>query len=384
MSARPHLTHDDLARPPLCAAALCQCGECPKSDGAVSRGGITRARARPPTPRPAAARPLAETSSPTLLASPRARARSPPPFPPYSAPPQPSPLPAPSAAAAPSSAPKTLSEVDDATLLHLLLAGSLSPHTLEATLGDPFRAVELRRAFTAGALARLPAASRTATAPDAAIARIPLGGLDAPAFYASVLNTNCEAVIGFIPYPLGVVGPLPVDGREYRIPLATTEGALIASTNRGCAAIRRAGGATTALVADGMTRAPLLRFPSLREAAAFVNWVNMPQNSARVAAAFATTTRYGRLVELTPTLAGRSVYLRFKCSTGDAMGMNMITKGVSESLAFLKCADGGVARHGARLGGGRVCAAQPSPPSPSPTSLFQIRVSGAATSRALW
>ena len=233
--------------------------------------------------------------------------------------------------------PSSLAEVEDASLLHLLVAGLLSPHTLELTLGDPFRAVELRRAFTAISIASLPAASRPSSAPVEAMSRIPLAGFDAPAFYASILNTNCESVIGFIPYPLGIVGPLPIDGKEYRVPLATTEGALIASTNRGCAAIRRAGGATTALVADGMTRAPLVRFQSLKEAAAFVQWINTPRNNARVAAAFASTSRYGRVVDLTPTIAGRNVYLRFKCSTGDAMGMNMITKGVSEALTFLQC-----------------------------------------------
>jgi hydroxymethylglutaryl-CoA reductase (NADPH) len=236
--------------------------------------------------------------------------------------------------------PASLADVEDASLLHLLAVGALSPHSLEAALGDALRAVALRRAFTAGALARLPAASRPpGAAPEAAVARIPYAGIDAAAFYGSVLNTNCESVVGFIPYPLGIVGPLPVDGREYRVPLATTEGALIASTNRGAAAIRRAqggAGATTALLADGMTRAPLVRLPSLKEAAALVAWLAVPRNKARVADAFASTSRFGRLQELSPTLAGRSVFLRFKCFTGDAMGMNMITKGVNEALLLIK------------------------------------------------
>lgn len=236
--------------------------------------------------------------------------------------------------------PATLADVEDSSLLHLLSVGALSPHTLEVDLSDPLRAVTLRRAFTAGALSRLPADKRPAGAsapsPEAAMARIPVTGFDAAAFYASVLNTNCESVIGFVPYPLGVVGPLLVDGKEYRVPLATTEGALIASTNRGAAAIRAAGGATTALTADGMTRAPLVRLPSLKEAAALVAWLNVPKNFERVAGAFAATSRFGRLRKLTPTIAGRNVYLRFSCATGDAMGMNMITKGVNEALLLLK------------------------------------------------
>ena len=60
-----------------------------------------------------------------------------------------------------------------------------------------------------------------------------------------------------------MVGPLVLDGQQFHVPLATTEGALVASTNRGCAAIRKAGGATTVLMSDGMTRAPLVRMESL-------------------------------------------------------------------------------------------------------------------------
>lgn len=231
-----------------------------------------------------------------------------------------------------------MSDLPDAALLHLLSTGTLSPHKLEADVGDAARAVALRRAYTAAELAAAPAAARTAADPARALAGLPLTSFDAPAFYKSILNTNCEAVIGYVPYPVGVVGPLKLDGLEYRVPLATTEGALVASTNRGCAAIRAAGGATTVLTADGMTRAPLVRLGSLKEAAALRAWLDVPANFATVAAAFDSTTRFGRLLSVTATVAGRSVYLRFKAFTGDAMGMNMVTKGVSEALAAMKAA----------------------------------------------
>jgi hydroxymethylglutaryl-CoA reductase (NADPH) len=124
-----------------------------------------------------------------------------------------------------------------------------------------------------------------------------------------------------------------VDGKEYMVPLATTEGALVASTNRGARAIAKSGGVRTALTGDGMTRAPLLRMPSLEAARDLREWLDTAEAKAEVADAFASTSRFGRLQTLSTTVVGRNVYLRFKCNTGDAMGMNMITKGVNAALA---------------------------------------------------
>ncbi len=220
-------------------------------------------------------------------------------------------------------------------MLALLLSGALSPHQLEASVGDPYRAVKLRRAHIAAALSPAMGGGRG----GAPLAGVPHGAhdFDAAAFYKTVLGTNCESVIGFLPYPLGVVGPLPVDGEDFRVPFATTEGALVASTNRGASALRRAGGVATVVGADGMTRAPLVKMPSVAAAAALRAWVAAPENFARMRTVFDGTSRFGRLQALDVTLAGRNAYLRFKCSTGDAMGMNMITKGVNECLAELRC-----------------------------------------------
>lgn len=79
------------------------------------------------------------------------------------------------------------------------------------------------------------------------------------------MGACCENVIGYMPVPVGIVGPLLVDGREIYIPLATTEGCLVASTNRGCRALLNSG-ITSRVVADGMTRGPVVRFPSVTEA----------------------------------------------------------------------------------------------------------------------
>ena len=126
------------------------------------------------------------------------------------------------------------------------------------------------------------------------------------------------------------------------MPLATTEGALVASTNRGCTAIRRAGGATSVLLGDGITRAPLVRTASLRESAELKAWVEAPANFARIAEAFNSTSRFARLQKVQCATAGRNVYVRFKALSGDAMGMNMITKGVNEALTLVRAQFPGV------------------------------------------
>lgn len=79
------------------------------------------------------------------------------------------------------------------------------------------------------------------------------------------MGACCENVIGYMPIPVGIVGPMLLDGREIHIPLSTTEGCLVASTNRGCRALLTCG-ITSRIVADGMTRGPVVRFPSVSEA----------------------------------------------------------------------------------------------------------------------
>jgi hydroxymethylglutaryl-CoA reductase (NADPH) len=117
--------------------------------------------------------------------------------------------------------------------------------------------------------------------------------------------------------------------------MATTEGALIASTNRGCRAITLSGGARSVILSNGMTRAPLLRFPSLAEAAALKAWLATPENSGRIKEAFNSTTRFGKLQSVGARIAGRNIYIRFACNCGDAMGMNMVTKGAVAALQVI-------------------------------------------------
>jgi hydroxymethylglutaryl-CoA reductase (NADPH) len=150
--------------------------------------------------------------------------------------------------------------------------------------------------------------------------------------YSKVIGQCCENVIGYTPIPVGVAGPLRIDGTAYPIPMATTEGALVASTSRGCKALNAGGGVTTVVTQDAMTRGPAIEFPSVTQAAAAKAWIASEEGSTIMKAAFNSTTRFGRLLHLKTAMAGRTLYIRFCCQTGDAMGMNMISKGTERAL----------------------------------------------------
>ncbi|QCC50484.1 hydroxymethylglutaryl-CoA reductase (NADPH) [Halapricum salinum] len=147
------------------------------------------------------------------------------------------------------------------------------------------------------------------------------------AFDAAVADANVENMIGATQIPLAIAGPLPIDGEctsdAVYLPLATTEGALVASVNRGAAAIRDAGEASTRVLKRGMTRAPVFSVANVEEAAAVADWVRASFDD--LAAAAESTTSHGELQEVTPYVVGDSVFLRFSYDTKDAMGMNMAT-----------------------------------------------------------
>lgn len=228
-----------------------------------------------------------------------------------------------------------LSRLSDDQVIAMVQSGELSVYSLEAALGDCTRAVALRRAIIVKQLEALPREKRAPEDPSRCLRDLPYDGFNEDAFYRSVLGANAESVVGYVPLPVGVVGPLRLDGRELTVPLATTEGALVASTNRGCRAITESGGAVSVVSNDGMTRAPVVRMKTLQQAADLKAWVQDAENLAALKAAFNSTTRFGSLLDVATTLAGRNVYVRFRCMTGDAMGMNMITKGVNEAMGVL-------------------------------------------------
>ncbi len=138
---------------------------------------------------------------------------------------------------------------------------------------------------------------------------------------------NIENFIGFAKLPIGVAGPLRVNGLsaqgDYYVPLATTEAALVASYDRGARVITEAGGCASTLVAEGLSRAPGFAFRSLNEAGEFVAWALSQLDQFRVCAE--ETTGHGRLVDTRITVEGNHVYLLFEFLTGDAAGQNMVT-----------------------------------------------------------
>jgi hydroxymethylglutaryl-CoA reductase (NADPH) len=158
--------------------------------------------------------------------------------------------------------------------------------------------------------------------------------------YGRVMGACCENVIGYVPIPVGVAGPCIIDGEEYWLPMATTEGCLVASTMRGCKAMNAGGGVSTALLADSMTRGPCVKFPSVMRAADAKRWLDSEEGFKIVKRAFDSTSRFARLQSLMTNLAGIQLYIRFAAFTGDGMGMNMISKGVEHALSVVASEEG--------------------------------------------
>ncbi|MDF9745755.1 hydroxymethylglutaryl-CoA reductase (NADPH) [Natrinema salsiterrestre] len=158
------------------------------------------------------------------------------------------------------------------------------------------------------------------------------------AFPAEQADPNIENMIGAAQVPMGVVGPVPVNGGatddEHYLPLATTEGALLASVNRGLGVIRTAGGADARVTKNGMTRAPVFRVAGVAEAAETVEWVEDNFEALREAAE--STTSHGELLDIEPYVVGDSVFLRFAYDTKDAMGMNMATIATGEACELVE------------------------------------------------
>ncbi|CAH6723291.1 3-hydroxy-3-methylglutaryl-coenzyme A reductase 1 [[Candida] jaroonii] len=203
----------------------------------------------------------------------------------------------------------------------LVVAGKLPLYALEKQLANNERAVVVRRK----AIASL------ANAPVLNTDKLPYEGYD----YDRVFGACCENVIGYMPIPVGVAGPVIIDGKPYHIPMATTEGCLVASTMRGCKALNSGGGVTTVLTRDGMTRGPVVQFPTLTRAGAAKIWIDSEEGQKTIKKAFNSTSRFARLQHIQTALAGTLLFIRFRTTTGDAMGMNMISKGVEYSLNYM-------------------------------------------------
>jgi hydroxymethylglutaryl-CoA reductase (NADPH) len=220
---------------------------------------------------------------------------------------------------------KRAHELNDEEVIALSMRGKIPGYALEKTLKDFTRAVKVRRTII----------SRTKATADLTglleRSKLPYQNYN----WAQVHGACCENVIGYMPLPVGVAGPLVIDGQSYFIPMATTEGVLVASTSRGCKAINSGGGAVTVLTADGMTRGPCVTFETLERAGAAKLWLDSEKGQSIMKKAFNSTSRFARLESMKTALAGTNLYIRFKTTTGDAMGMNMISKGVEHALSVM-------------------------------------------------
>ncbi|KAL7963818.1 hydroxymethylglutaryl-coenzyme A reductase domain-containing protein [Trichoderma compactum] len=221
---------------------------------------------------------------------------------------------------------KCITEMTDEEVVELSMRGKIPGYALEKTLKNFTRAVKVRRTI----ISRTRATSEITSVLENS--KLPYRHYD----WERVFGACCENVIGYMPIPVGVAGPLVIDGQSFFIPMATTEGVLVASTSRGCKAINSGGGAVTVLTADGMTRGPVVSFETLDRAGAAKLWLDSEEGQSTMKTAFNSTSRFARLQTMKTAIAGTNLYIRFKTTTGDAMGMNMISKGCEYALNVMQ------------------------------------------------
>ncbi|MDQ5974465.1 MAG: hydroxymethylglutaryl-CoA reductase [Actinomycetota bacterium] len=163
----------------------------------------------------------------------------------------------------------------------------------------------------------------------------------------ATLPGNIENFTGVAQVPIGLAGPLRINGEhaqgDFYIPMATTEGTLVASYNRGMRLLSAAGGVRATVVDDRMQRAPVFVFDNALVARDFGDWVRA--NRAGIAAAAEATTSVGRLVEIEQYAVGPLLYLRFDYTTGDAAGQNMVGKATLAACEWIVANNASVQRY---------------------------------------
>ncbi len=156
-------------------------------------------------------------------------------------------------------------------------------------------------------------------------------------FDPHALQGNVESFIGVAQIPLGIAGPLTVHGEhaegDYLIPMATTEGTLVASYNRGMKVLNLSGGVKCTVSDDCMQRAPVFIFESAREARDFKQWLCDNMDPIREAAE--GTTSIGKLLFIDTYLSNKFAFCRFNFSTGDAAGQNMVGRATFAACSWI-------------------------------------------------
>lgn len=156
-------------------------------------------------------------------------------------------------------------------------------------------------------------------------------------FSPDVLSGNIENFVGVAQVPIGFAGPLLVKGEhaqgEFYVPMATTEGTLVASYNRGMKMVRAAGGITATVIDDAMNRAPVFIFKNALYARKFGQWIEA--NFDTIKAKAEETTSVGKLLDIDQYPVSKMRWLRFNYSTGDAAGQNMVTKATRNATEWI-------------------------------------------------
>ena len=148
---------------------------------------------------------------------------------------------------------------------------------------------------------------------------------------------NCENFSGVAQIPLGIAGPIKINGEhaqgEFLVPLATSEGTLVASYNRGIKVLNLCGGAKCTVQRDAMQRAPVFVFDDARAARDFVDWCKM--NFSKIAEEAESTSSVARLQYIDPYLSNKFAFMRFNFSTGDAAGQNMVGRATFAACSWI-------------------------------------------------
>ena len=156
-------------------------------------------------------------------------------------------------------------------------------------------------------------------------------------FDPALTRGNIESFFGVAQVPIGLAGPIKIKGEhangEFLVPLATTEGTLVASYNRGIKVLNLSGGVTCTVSDDRMQRAPVFVFSSAREARDFRTWVL--EHIGEIAQAAEATSSVAKLLDIDIFLASRFAYLRFNYETGDAAGQNMVGRATFAACSWM-------------------------------------------------
>jgi hydroxymethylglutaryl-CoA reductase (NADPH) len=168
-------------------------------------------------------------------------------------------------------------------------------------------------------------------------AGVKLQHIDKFSFDPSVTRGNIENFTGVAQVPIGFAGPIRINGEhaqgEFLVPLATAEGTLVASYNRGIKVLNLAGGVNCTVVGDSMQRAPVFVFDNARDGRDFVAWVD--EHIGKIREEAEATSSVAKLTYIDRYLSNKLVFLRFNYTTGDAAGQNMVGRATFAACSWI-------------------------------------------------